>query len=113
MNCKRKPCFLPTLALGISFSLVAYVSRPSVTSAQADTHASASTGETGPDCAKEPFTYDNGPLGQRYWCGACNLATSKLQAPINIDSKDARPDSSLPSINFSGYKTTKLVVYEN
>jgi carbonic anhydrase len=120
MNYMRKLCLLPVLALSISFSLAAYLSRPSIASAQAEAPSAASAAEAGapaaeagPDCAKEPFTYDNGPLGQRYWCGACNLATSKLQAPINIDSRNARPDGSLPSINFSGYRTTKLVVYEN
>jgi carbonic anhydrase len=114
MNGKRKPCLIPALALNICVSLAAHVSSPPVANAQAEAQASASAAaEAGSDCAKEPFTYDNGPLGQRYWCGACNLATSKLQAPINIDSKNARPDSSLPSISFSGYKTTKLVIYEN
>lgn len=112
MNCKPKTCLTPTLLLSILFSLAAYASRPSVANAQAETQSTASAGKADADCAKEPFTYDNGPLGQPNWCGACNLATSKLQAPINIDSRNAKPDSSLPSIRFF-YRPTKLVVYEN
>jgi carbonic anhydrase len=106
MNCKPKTCLTAALVLTILFSLAAYALRPSVANAQAETQSTAA------DCAKDPFTYDNGPLGQPKWCGACNLATSKLQAPINIDSRTAKPDSSLPAIRFF-YKATKLVVYDN
>lgn len=82
--------------------------------APAQSEASYSATEApGDDCAKQPFTYDNGPLGQSHWCGACNLATSKLQAPININTKEAQVDPSLSAINFSGYKATKLVTSEN
>ena len=109
MNCQPKTRLSFISVLSIVFSLAVYASCPSVANAQART---ASAPEASSDCSKKPFTYDNGPLGQRYWCGACNLATSKLQAPINIDSKEAKPDRSLQAINFTGYKTTKLLIHE-
>jgi carbonic anhydrase len=105
MNCTRILRLL--VAFSISFFLITCQSSPPVSNAQTDAQSSSSAA----DCAKEPFTYDNGPLGQSHWCGACNLATSKLQAPINI--KDAQVDGSLPSINFSGYQATKLVTSQN
>ncbi len=111
MNCNRILRLL--LAFSISFFLITCQSSSPVSNAQTDAQSSSSAGNSGADCAKEPFTYDNGPLGQSHWCGACNLVISKLQAPININTKDAQIDGSLPSINFSGYKATKLVTSEN
>ncbi len=116
MNRNRTLRLLLALVSSISFSPTVCRANPPVTNAQSDSASSTSASKAQADvseCAKEPFTYDNGPQGQSHWCGACNLDTSKLQAPININTKDAQPDGSLPSINFSGYKATKLVVSEN
>jgi carbonic anhydrase len=110
MNCNR---ILRLLTFSISFFLI--TCQPPVLNAQANAQSPSSAGDaqSGADCAKEPFTYDNGPLGQSHWCGACNLTTSKLQAAININTREAQVDGSLPSINLSGYKSTKLVTSEN
>ena len=54
------------------------------------------------DCAKNPFAYDNGPVGQQTWCGVCNNAAERhFQAPINIP--EGTPDPALPAIKFTGY----------
>ena len=108
MNRNRTLRLLLALVSSISFSLTVCRANPPITNAQSGSASSTSANKAQADvseCAKEPFTYDNGPLGQSHWCGACNLDTSKLQAPININTKAARPDGSLPSINFSGWST--------
>jgi len=54
------------------------------------------------ECAKKPFAYDNGPVGQQTWCGVCNNAAERhFQAPINIP--EGKPDPDLPEIKFMGY----------
>ena len=65
----------------------------------------------GAACKDEPFTYDDGPLGQNHWCGECNgnIGTTTPQAPINIKTSEAKPEDSLPELDFSGYKSTSLV----
>lgn len=70
----------------------------------------AALAQSDDECKKKPFTYDNGPLGQRHWCGACNLDSSKRQAPINIDPARATRDPNLPKLDFLGYKATQLSV---
>jgi carbonic anhydrase len=66
-----------------------------------------------PTCSQKPFTYDDGPLGQKHWCGTCNSRTARTQAPINIDTSGARPNGHLPMLDFSGYKSTTLVTTKN
>lgn len=100
----RNSFFSLLLGSTILFSLVACQSKP-----QAESNASP-TAPTGDECKKQPFTYDDGPLGQSHWCGECNNAGTKIpQAPINIITRDAKPDASLPKLDFSSYRTTKLV----
>src|SRR5260370_7752742 len=111
MNCNRILRLL--FAFSISFFLITCQSSSPVSNAQTDTQSPSSAGNSGADCAKEPFTYDNGPLGQSHWCGACNLAISKLQAPININTKDTQIYTSFPTTNFSGYKATNLLPTAN
>jgi len=54
------------------------------------------------ECAKDPFAYDHGPVGQQTWCGVCNNAAQRrFQAPINIP--EGTPDPALPEIKFTGY----------
>ncbi len=54
------------------------------------------------ECAKNPFAYDHGPVGQQTWCGVCNNAAERhYQAPINIP--ESAPDPALPEIKFTGY----------
>jgi hypothetical protein len=53
------------------------------------------------ECAKDPFAYDHGPVGQQTWCGVCNNAAERhYQAPINIP--EGTPDPALPEIKFTG-----------
>src|SRR5260370_42660834 len=98
MNCNRILRLL--FAFSISFFLITCQSSSPVSNAQTDAQSPSSAGNSGADCAKEPFTYDNGPLGQSHWCGACKLVISKLQAPINLNTQEAPVHSSLSSINF-------------
>ena len=78
------------------------------TTASAASNSSAQ--ETGAVCEEQPFTYDTGPLGQSHWCGECNNGQTTIpQAPINIITKDAKPDGALPVLDFTSYRTTKLV----
>lgn len=72
----------------------------------------AALAQSDEDC-KKAFTYDNGPLGQKHWCGECNLESSKRQAPINIETAKAERDLSLPVLDFDGYKPVKLMTSEN
>jgi len=54
------------------------------------------------ECAKDPFAYDNGPVGQKTWSGVCNNALERhYQAPINIP--EGAPVPTLPEIKFTGY----------
>jgi len=64
------------------------------------------------DKACKSYAYDNGPVGQQTWCGFCNDASQKTQAPINIPSNTPEPEQ--PAIQFLEYKaSTELVIYEN
>jgi carbonic anhydrase len=104
MSRKRFLCLSQLLVSIVLFSLIACQSKPQTESNAAPAPAS------GPECKKQPFTYDDGPLGQKHWCGECNDAETKVpQAPINIIRSDAKPDDLLPTLNFSSYRTTKLV----
>ena len=60
---------------------------------------------------KNPFAYDNGPVGLSTWCGECNTGATR-QAPINVPSNT--PESDQPRLQFSGYLThAPLVIYDN
>jgi carbonic anhydrase len=63
------------------------------------------------ECKNQPFSYDDGPAGQRNWCGECNNKSRNPQAPINIDAATAQK-ADLPGLVFN-YKPTKLLTYEN
>ncbi len=83
---------LSRLSLLITFSLAAL----------AQSASPAKRAKSADDCAKKPFAYDNGPLGQQTWCGVCNDAALRhYQAPINIP--EGKPDPALPAIKFTGY----------
>jgi carbonic anhydrase len=84
---------------------------PSVVACQSSSSAPVVT--SGAACKDQPFTYDDGPLGQKHWCGECNDPDAKTQAPINIIIREAKPNGSLPELNFFGYKPTKLVTVKN
>src|SRR5260370_28306118 len=99
MNCNRILRLL--FAFSISFFLITCQSSSPVSNAQTDAQSPSSAGNSGADCANEPFSYDNGPLGQSHCCGACNLVISKLPAPINMNTKLAQIDGSLTNINLS------------
>lgn len=92
MNINRICCLSLLLFFGVSVLPVAFAQ---------------SEGE----CKNQPFTYDDGPSGQRNWCGECNTKSRKPQAPINIDTKTAQ-ESDLPKLVFN-YSPTKLLTYEN
>jgi carbonic anhydrase len=98
MNCRRIPGVLFLIIASTFPSLIACQSSPTTAAAPADA-----------DCKERPFTYDNGPLGPKHWCGACNSSAATRQAPITINTSEARPDGSLPVLDFSEYKSTSLV----
>jgi carbonic anhydrase len=107
MNYRGLSNLLRLLLCSICFSLVSCQSnQPAVANATSN----ASTPEAGAVCEERPFTYDDGSLGQPHWCGECNNRQTTIpQAPINIITKDAKPDRSLPVLDFTSYRTTKLV----
>jgi carbonic anhydrase len=84
--------FISRLSLLVAFSLAAL----------AQSASPAKRAKSTADCAKDPFAYDNGPVGQQTWCGVCNDAALRhYQAPINIP--EGKPDPALPEIKFTGY----------
>lgn len=107
MKCKGFTHLLCLLLSSICLLLIACQSSQSTAAHAA---SNSSTPESGAVCEEQPFTYDTGPLGQSHWCGECNNGETKIpQAPINIVTKDAKPDRSLPVLDFTSYRTTKLV----
>jgi carbonic anhydrase len=111
MNRHRVFGLLFLLFSGVCLLLIACQSNPPAAS---NPPSNSSTPPSGAVCEEEPFTYDNGPLGQSHWCENCNDKNSPVpQAPINIISKDAKPNGSLPQLDFSSYRTTKLMTSKN
>jgi carbonic anhydrase len=84
--------FISRLSLLITFSLASL----------AQSASPAKPAKSNAECAKNPFAYDHGPVGQQTWCGVCNNAAERhYQAPINIP--EGTPDPALPEIKFTGY----------
>lgn len=111
MNCNRVLDLSFLVLGGICLSVIACQSNPPAAS---NPPSNSVTPPSGVICAEQPFTYDNGPLGQSHWCEDCNDKETKVpQAPINIITKDAKPNGSLPRLDFSSYRTTKLVTSKN
>ena len=73
--------------------------------------APASVSGTGPACSQQPFGYSKDE--QKKWCGTCNSSSAKTQAPIDINTREAKPNDSLPELDFSGYESTTLVTSSN
>ena len=83
----------------------------SITQDQANKNEAASQDQSPNQClSTNPFGYDHSSSGQVAWCGKCN--SGSRQAPINIPSNT--PESSLPAIEFVGYREpTNLIIYNN
>jgi carbonic anhydrase len=89
---------IPAIRLISRLSLLVTLSLASLAQSASPAKSAKSTA----DCAKDPFAYDNGPVGQQTWCGVCNNAAERhYQAPINIP--EGPPDPALPAIKFTGY----------
>src|SRR5437660_4047693 len=109
VNMRRK-CVIDLLLVLLSSICLSLIACQSGQPAASNAPSNSSTSQTRAVCEEQPYTYDTGPLGQSHWCGECNNGQTTIpQAPINIITKDAKPDGSLPVLDFASYRTTKLV----